>query len=316
MYSRIILSTLLLLVCSFLCHSVFKDLYNLQNDTSHGSYDRHIVNVHDKELRLNDYEKHIHSKCLSKPSTNTINLIGHQTIVDELESISHMWSTSYKDKPLYKPPTGILLYGPPGTGKTTLSKHISSKLFGGNVSFMNVSSDTFDNKYQGEGLKYLRAVFTLAVKLAPCVIFFDEIDGFMSKRCDSDQTHVTGMKTTFLSCMDYVNDRPEHILVVCATNRPKSLDQALMRRMEIQFHTGYPNHDDKCSVMSQFEPLRDKQDIVRDFISDVLPPNSTLHDIYMFLRFCVRREKRIDTEWSLDTLRDLYIEFNSVFKIV
>lgn len=315
MYSRILLSTILLVVCSFLCHSIFKDLYNLQNDTSHGSYDRHITSVNEKVVRLNDYEKHIHSKCFMKPSTSTVHLIGHQTIVDELDSISHMWSNSSKDI-LYKPPTGILLYGPPGTGKTTLSKHMSTKLFGGNVSFMNVSSDTFDNKYQGEGLKYLRAVFTLAVKVAPCVIFFDEIDGFMSQRCESDQTHVTGMKTTFLSCMDYINDRPEHILVVCATNRPKCLDKALMRRMEIQFHTGYPSHDDKCSAMSLFEPLRDKQDIVVKFISDILPNTSTLHDIYMFLRFCVRREKQITTEWNLEILCKMYNEYISVFKIV
>jgi hypothetical protein len=310
------LSTILLIVCSFVCHYICKDLQKLQHDTSHGSYDHNIVSIQGNVVCLNDYEKHIHSKCLSKPSTSSVQLIGHQTIVDELDSISHMWSNSCENRPLYKPPTGILLYGPPGTGKTTLSKHISNKLFGGNVSFMNVSSDTFDNKYQGEGLKYLRAVFTLAVKVAPCVIFFDEIDGFMSKRCDSDQTHVIGMKTTFLSCMDYINDRQEHVLVVCATNRPKSLDQALMRRMEIQFNTGYPSMDDKSYAMSQFEPLRDNTDIIRAFITDILPTTSTLHDIYMFLRFCVRREKHIDTEWTLDILHKLYSEYNSVFKIV
>jgi AAA+ superfamily predicted ATPase len=316
MYSKIIVSTILLIVCSFLCHSIFKDLQALQNDTSHDSYDHHNMCVLDKNIRLNHYEKHIHSKCFTT-SLDSVPLVGHQTIVDELESIAHMWSDECKNGPLYKPPTGILLYGPPGTGKTTLSKHIANKLFGGNVSFMNVSSDTFDNKYQGEGLKYLRAVFTLAAKVAPCVVFFDEIDGFMTKRSDTDQTHVHGMKTTFLSGMDYLNDRPEyHVLVVCATNRPKSLDKALMRRMEIQFHTGYPSLDDKCNTMSQFQPLQERPELVRSFVTDVLPETSTLHDIHMFLRFCVRRQKRVNTEWSSDTLITLYNEYKSVFKFV
>lgn len=312
MYKKLLVSTLLLIVCSFVCHSIFKELSQLQNDTSHDSYDSHRVDINQQVIPMNAYEKHIAQKCVVQSSSPN-RLIGHATIVEELESIAHLWSTTTKpSNPLYKPPTGILLYGPPGTGKTTLSKHISEKLLGGNVSFMNVSSDTFDNKYQGEGLKYLRAVFTLAVKLSPCVIFFDEVDGFMSKRSDTEQTHVNGMKTTFLSGMDYINEH-DRVLVVCATNRPECLDDALMRRMEIHFHTGFPSIEDKCTAMSVFEPL--ERDIIEKFVKETLPKTATLHDIQTFLRFCVRRESRI-TEWNFAALKELYHEYKSVFKFI
>lgn len=312
MYKKLLVSTILLIVFSLICYSIFEEINRLHNDTSQDSYDSHHVDVNQQKIPMNAYEKHISQKCVVQSSTPN-RLIGHATIVEELESIAHLWSnTTTPSNPLYKPPTGILLYGPPGTGKTTLSKHISEKLLGGNVSFMNVSSDTFDNKYQGEGLKYLRAVFTLAVKLSPCVIFFDEVDGFMSKRSDTEQTHVNGMKTTFLSGMDYINEH-DRVLVVCATNRPECLDDALMRRMEIHFHTGFPSLEDKCLAMSDFEPL--KQDVVYKFVKETLPNTATLHDIQTFLRFCVRRESRI-TEWNSITLEELYNEYKSAFKFV
>lgn len=314
MYTKLLLSTCLLLVCVWLCHSIYTDI------SDHTDVNKELV-VGDKTVPVNSYEQHIAVKCLVDHIKHKPTLLGHQSIIDEIDSISDMWfqEQTHDIDSLYKPPTGILLYGPPGTGKTTLSKHIAHTLFGGNVSFLNVSSDTFENKYQGEGLKYLKSVFTLAVKLAPCVLFFDEIDGFMSKRSDSDQTHVNGMKTTFLSGMDHVidNNDTDRVLVICATNRPKSLDGALMRRMEIHFCTDYPSIDDKCHAMRSFDVLSD--DDIRRFVSEILPHKSTIHDINTFLRFCVRKRfhKKTDiTEWSFETLHSMYNEYKSVFKFI
>lgn len=309
MYPKILLSICLLLVCVWLCHSIYTDI----SDYTHAN----DLVVGDQTVSVNSYERYIAVKCLVTRIEHKPTLIGHQSIVDEIDSISDMWFQEQNHDSLYKPPSGILLYGPPGTGKTTLSKHIAHTLFGGNVSFLNVSSDTFENKYQGEGLKYLKSVFTLAVKLAPCVLFFDEIDGFMSKRSDSDQTHVNGMKTTFLSGMDHVTDNNEKVLVICATNRPKCLDGALMRRMEIQFCTDYPSFDEKCHAMRSFDVLSD--DDIRRFVSETLPDKSTIHDINTFLRFCVRKrfhKKNDITEWSFETLNSVYTEYKSVFKFV
>lgn len=314
MYKKALLSICMVLLCVCVCHGFYKDIVDL-SDSNHDSYKTNELMVHDRIVSVNAYEKHIATKCMVLNPQQQEYVIGHQSIIDEIDSISDMWTVDSNLGPLHKPPTGILLHGPPGTGKTTLSKYISQTIFGGNVSFLNVSSDTFENKYQGEGLKCLRAVFTLAVKVSPCVLFFDEIDGFMSKRSDADQTHVNGMKTTFLSGMDHVNDH-SHILVVCATNRPKALDKALMRRMEIHFHTDFPSVDEKCRVMKSFEALGD-EDVSR-FVHETLPHKTTIHDINTFLRFCVRKKYHKTNKgfekWSFDTLNSVYDEYKSVFK--
>jgi SpoVK/Ycf46/Vps4 family AAA+-type ATPase len=78
---------------------------------------------------------------------------------------------------------GVLLFGPPGTGKTMLAKAIAKS---SGARFMSVSlSDIFD-KYVGEGEKNVRAVFTLARKMSPCVVFLDEVDALFGARRQTD----------------------------------------------------------------------------------------------------------------------------------
>ena len=119
--------------------------------------------------------------------------------------------------------------------------------------------------------------------------------------------------------MDHVTDNnvTDRILVICATNRPKSLDGALMRRMEIHFCNDYPSIDEKCHAMRSFDVLSD--DDIRRFVSETLPAKSTIHDINTFLRFCVRKrfhKKNNITDWSFETLNSVYTEYKSVFKFV
>ena len=74
---------------------------------------------------------------------------------------------------------GVLLFGPPGTGKTMLAKALAKA---GGAKFMKVAlSDIFD-KYVGEGEKNVKAIFTLARKLSPCVVFLDEVDAVFGAR--------------------------------------------------------------------------------------------------------------------------------------
>lgn len=309
MYIKIFFVIFLLLICLFTCYSIYQDV----TDTNHDSFNNHRLS---DDIRVNSYERYIATKCIQQDidQQKIPPLIGHDSVIQEIESISRMWSLE-TDDPLYAPPSGLLLYGPPGTGKTTLAKHISKTLFGANVSFLNVSADTFENKYQGEGLKYLRSVFTLGLKLSPCVLFFDEIDGFMSKRSDADQTHVNGMKTTFLTGMDQIiSGRNARVLVICATNRPKCLDPALMRRMEIHFHTDFPTYEQRTEAFMKWDVLT--LDIVEPFVKQHLPESTTIHDINTFIRFCVRKQLRNNYEMSLDKLLDMYSEYKSVFKIV
>ena len=83
-------------------------------------------------------------------------------------------------------PTGMLLYGPPGTGKTLLAKAIAKST---KAAFLNVNVAQLQSKWYGETPKLVTALFSLARKLAPCILFVDEIDGLLGKRRDGAGGH-------------------------------------------------------------------------------------------------------------------------------
>ena len=161
----------------------------------------------------------------------------------------------YTGKKLLKPPNGIILYGPPGTGKSMTARAIAKEVGG---AFINVTSDLVENKFYGESQKIVHAIFSLADKLKPCVVFFDEIDGLCGTRNLFDQSHVTSVKTTLLSEMDGVQKRDPGIIAVGATNRIDNLDPALKRRMRLHINVDLPDEEARKSILSKVvsgEPL-------------------------------------------------------------
>ena len=128
---------------------------------------------------------------------------------------------------LLRPPKGVLLYGPPGTGKTMLAKAIAKET---KAVFLNISLSTLQDKWFGESQKLVRAVFTLARKLQPAIIFIDEIDAFLRERSDSEYEGTINMKSEFMSLWDGMStDQVAQVLVCCAACRVHARTRACTR---------------------------------------------------------------------------------------
>lgn len=93
------------------------------------------------------------------------------------------YSLNHETDPLLRPPKGILLYGPPGCGKTLIAKAMANEI---EAHFINFDISTIKNKFVGETEKMATAIFSLARKLEPCIIFLDEVDSFLSIRTGED----------------------------------------------------------------------------------------------------------------------------------
>lgn len=123
---------------------------------------------------------------------------GHTEVISNLKKNLSAILHQPKGK-LLKAPMGILLYGPPGCGKTLLAKAIAKEA---NLRFLVLPLSLILDKWVGETEKYLEALFTLARKIKPCVIFIDEIDALTRKRNPLDRDWNLTMKSHFLSLWD------------------------------------------------------------------------------------------------------------------
>lgn len=163
--------------------------------------------------------------------------------------------------------SGVLLFGPPGTGKTMLAKAVAAQ---SGTNFLSVSSASIMDLYVGEGEKNVRALFSLARRLAPCVIFIDEVDSIL----DSRQGHFNRVSRTevineFMGEWDgLLSTRSnEGVMVMAATNRPFALDDAVLRRLPRRILIDLPDERARLSIL---------QLLLKD---DLLAPDIRLSEI-------------------------------------
>ena len=238
-----------------------------------------------KNATLTSHETLI-AAALVEPSKskNFLNIGGHEEIKREimLHVIIPMKNSEiFYNNDSLKPPSGILLSGPPGTGKTLLAHSIASEC---KVPFLAIKASMVEQKYFGESEKIVKAIFSFAEKIQPCILFIDEIDSMMRNRSDFEQAATYSIKTQFLQEMDRIENENMKIIVIAATNNPQSLDKALFRRLPRSYTVEKPDLQARVDILNRLVaneiPSIKKSDIDRIAEETDGLSGSDLKDVY------------------------------------
>eukprot|EP00941_MAST-03F_sp_MAST-3F-sp1_P006439 g6439.t1 len=260
-----------LLLSGFLFHwgaellSTFGDESKKKGNENRNALDRRLCRQGRDPIKTNSYENQIAGDLVRTEDLDvTFDMIGgldkqkkeiYNVVVLPLKR-PELFANCSK---LLSPPNGVLLYGPPGTGKTMLAKAIAKE---SGATFINLKLSTMLNKWFGESNKLVRAVFTLAKKMAPTIIFIDEVDAFLRARASDDITALANMKAEFMALWDGLtsgssggdlgeSDGNEDetdsdlnrfgVMVIGCSNRPYDIDDAILRRMPRAFQIDLPD---------------------------------------------------------------------------
>lgn len=209
--------------------------------------------------KLTDHEMIIASQLVvpDEINVNWKDIAGLDALIQELREtviLPIQKRDLFADSRLTQPPKGVLLHGPPGCGKTLIAKATAKEA---NMSFINLDVSLLTDKWYGETQKLAAAVFSLAVKLQPCIVFIDEIESFLRTRTQHDHEATAMMKTQFMSLWDgLITDNNCTVIIMGATNRPQDLDKAIQRRMPAAFHVPMPNQAQRETILNLI--LRDE----------------------------------------------------------
>lgn len=165
-------------------------------------------------------------------------------------------------------PKGVLIHGPPGCGKTLLAKAVANE---SEANFIYVGGPELISKFVGESEERLRGLFKEAEENAPSIIFMDEIDAIAPKREEATGEVERRMVSQLLALLDGLKTRGQ-VIVIGATNRPNSIDQALRRpgRFDREIEIGVPDRNSRKEVLmihTRNMPLN--KDVNLDYLANV-----------------------------------------------
>jgi len=148
------------------------------------------------------------------------------------------------------PPKGCLLYGPPGTGKTLLARAVASNV---DANFLKVVSSAIVDKYIGESARVIREMFGYARDHEPCIIFMDEVDAIGGRRFSEGTSADREIQRTLMELLNQMDgfDILGKVKMIMATNRPDTLDPALLRpgRLDRKIEISLPNEQSRLEIL-------------------------------------------------------------------
>lgn len=210
------------------------------------------------ELVLSQYEQAIAMDVVAPDDIPVTfeDIGGLGEIIEELKesviyplTMPHLYTSTSS---LLTAPSGVLLYGPPGCGKTMLAKALAHE---SGACFINLHISTLTEKWYGDSNKLVNAVFSLARKLQPSIVFIDEIDAVLGTRRSGEHEASGMVKAEFMTHWDGLTSsnssgEPQRVVVLGATNRIQDIDEAILRRMPKKFPVALPSAEQRLRILN------------------------------------------------------------------